>query len=190
MNEQTELVRALRPVVDALNLLEIEYYIGGSVASSFYGAMRTTMDVDLVANIHLGHVSGFLTNVRDEYYASEQAIQDAIRRSSCFNLIHLPTSFKVDIFVHRGRPFDESALRRAATVILGGVNGLQVQIATPEDVIISKLEWYRLGNESSERQWNDVSTVLKLLGDVADATYLRQSAAQVGVADLLERLIG
>ncbi len=71
---------------------------------------------------------------------------------------------------------------------LGLDETLAVPIATAEDVIVIKLERYRLGNEASERQWDDVSRLMALLGDTADLEYLQQASESVGVADLLQRL--
>ena len=62
-----------------------------------------------------------------------------------------------------------------------------MSIATAEDIILAKLEWYRLGNEVSERQWNDVLGLLRLQGAALDLAYLRSSAADLGIADLLDR---
>lgn len=52
-----------------------------------------------------------------------------------------------------------------------------------------KLEWYRMGGELSDRQWNDVLNVIKVQGDLLDLGYLRRWAIQLGVADLLERIL-
>lgn len=185
-----DLAEALRPVAKAFAHVGVPFYVGGSVASSFHGAMRSTMDVDLVADLSDAQVTPFLTELGDAYYFSEAAIRDAIRRKSSFNLIHLGTSFKVDVFANRGRPFDQSVFSRAAPGQIGGDADFVVPIASAEDTIISKLEWYRAGDEVSERQWNDIATVLKLLGDKANMPYLRQFAQSVGVADLLDRFIG
>jgi hypothetical protein len=189
VSDYDDLVDALSPVSAALTKLGIRHYVGGSVASSFHGASRSTMDVDLVADMTDAHVSEFLKCFGQDFYLSEAAIRDAIRRKSCFNLIHLPTSFKVDVFVSRQRPFDVTAMNRAKMEHLGDSHVLEIQIATPEDAIISKLEWYRKTNETSERQWDDVTRLLKLLGDAADMKYLTASAESVGVQDLLERLL-
>jgi hypothetical protein len=62
-------------------------------------------------------------------------------------------------------------------------------MATAEDSIVSKLEWYRLTDETSERQWNDVTRLVRLLGDHLDITYLRQATDTIGVRDLLDRLL-
>ena len=187
MSDYDDLVAALAPVSAALAKLGIRHYVGGSVASSFHGASRSTMDVDLVADMTDAHVSEFVKCFSQDFYLSEAAVRDAIRRKSCFNLIHLPTSFKVDVFVSRQRPFDVSAMNRAKMEHLGDSHVLEIRIATPEDSIISKLEWYRKTNETSERQWDDVTRLLKLLGDAADREYLMASADSVAVKDLLER---
>ncbi|MCA9123366.1 MAG: hypothetical protein H6822_08450 [Planctomycetaceae bacterium] len=189
MSDSDDLIDALSPVVEALQKLRIPHYVAGSIASSFHGATRSTMDVDLVAELSEEQISDFVSCFGDEFYLSEAAIRDAVRRRSCFNLIHLPSSFKVDVFVSRDRPFDAESMNRAKLVQLGESKSVQVPIATAEDTMISKLEWFRLTNETSERQWDDVSRLLKLLGDAADVAYLHRAAASVGVADLLERLL-
>lgn len=189
MSETDDLVDALAPVIAALKTLGVSHYVGGSVASSFHGATRSTMDVDLVCELTEQHISPFIASLSNEFYISKSAIRDAVQRKSCFNLIHLPTSFKVDVFISRGRPFDVNAMRRASTQLLGERRTVAVPIATAEDSIVSKLEWFRLTNETSERQWDDVTKLIKLLGSEADVEYLREASASVSVGDLLERLL-
>jgi len=189
LSETDDLVEALGPVVAAFNNLKIPHYIGGSIASSYHGATRSTMDVDLVCEMQESQVVGFLAGIDDRFYVSESAVRQAVVRMSCFNLIHLPSSFKVDVFVSRQRAFDNDCMRRATVATLGDSRTIEVPIATAEDAIISKLEWYRLTNETSERQWDDVSRLIRLLGDSADFEYLRQAAESVGVTDLMDRLI-
>ena len=147
------------------------------------------MDVDLVCEFTVDQVKSFVASFDENFYVSESAIREAVRRKSCFNLIHLPTSFKVDVFVSRQRPFDLESMRRATPECLGRDRTVEVPIATAEDAIISKLEWYRKTNETSERQWDDVFRLITLLGSTADIDYLRSAADSVGVSDLLERLI-
>ena len=189
MSDLDDLVAALSPVSAALRELGIRHFVGGSVASSFHGASRSTMDVDVVAEMTDTTVLDFVSRFGDDFYLNESAVRDAIRRKSCFNLIHLPTSFKVDVFISRQRPFDVAAMKRASLERLGDSLSLEIHIATAEDSIISKLEWYRKTNETSERQWEDVTRLLKLLGDTANLEYLKSSAESVGVLDLLERLL-
>ena len=165
MSDTDDLVDALFPVVAAMCELEILHFVGGSIASSYHGATRSTMDVDLVCEWTPEKIEPFVKQFDDSFYLSEAAIRNAVRRRSCFNLIHLPSSFKVDIFVSRERPFDREAMQRATLARLGESRKVEVRIATAEDSIISKLEWYSMTNETSERQWDDVSRLIQLLGD-------------------------
>lgn len=191
MDSADDLVLAIRPIKTVLESLNIRYFVGGSVASSYHGAMRSTMDVDLVAVVSLEQLESLLAAVTDEFYASETAIRAAIVNRTSFNLIHLPTSFKVDVFVSRGRPFDESSFARAAICYIGSPeNGVEVPIASIEDILAAKLDWYRIGDEVSERQWNDMTRLVQLHGTRIDWKYLHSVAAEIGVSDLLERLKG
>lgn len=189
MSSDQGLIEALEPVAKVLQSLGIRFYVGGSVASSFHGAARSTMDVDLVADLSSENIEPFVAQLnKKEFYVSQAAIEDAVNRSSCFNVIHLASSFKVDIFIPKNRDFDKSSMHRAALGKVDLESEFEVPIASPEDTILSKLEWYRLGNEVSERQWDDVARVMKILGDAADQEYLERNAIDLGVEDLLQKL--
>ncbi len=186
----SDLFQAMTPVVKALDALDVAHYVGGSVASSALGLPRTTIDVDLVAVLGLNHVDDFVTRLSGEYYVSVPTIHDAIRRESCFNLIHLATMFKVDVFVVKSRPFDRSALSRISKDNIGEPEDeLEVWLPSAEDLVLNKLEWYRLGNEVSERQWLDVQGVLKVQRARIGLEYLRKWARELSVLDLLERAL-
>ncbi len=189
MNDSPGLIEALEPVARVLQAMEVRFYIGGSVASSYHGAARSTMDVDLVVDLKAKDVNHFVSQLQDEYYVSQEAINDAIARLSCFNLIHLASSFKVDVFILKSRAFDIGSMNRAESGKVALESDLEFPIASPEDTILSKLEWYRLGNEVSERQWQDVCRVMKILGDRADHEYLVRNAAELKVSDLLQELL-
>ena len=109
---QSDLRPGLLPVVTAFERLGVAYLIGGSVASSALGVPRATLDVDLVADLRAEHVSPLVADLRDSYYVSEELIRDAIRRRSSFNVVHLPTMLKVDVFVLRERAFDQLSFAR------------------------------------------------------------------------------
>lgn len=185
---QVPLFAALKPVIEAFESLSVSYYLGGSVASSFYGVPRTTLDVDLVADLEAGHAPPLIARLGDKYYASQEAISDAIARKSCFNVIHLPSMFKVDVFVAKPGLYDRQALarRRAGAVSLGGA-AEDFMIASPEDIILSKLQRFRLGRQVSERQWQDVLGVLRVQGPRLDEAYLEHWAGELGIGDLLAR---
>jgi len=184
-----DLVAALEPVVSALRKLGVAHYVGGSVASTLHGAIRSTMDVDLVCALDEALVEPFIVACGSDYYANSTAAHEAVRQRKCFNLIHVPTSYKIDVFVHRGRRFDESALGRARPASFGPAATESIPVATVEDSILAKLEWFRLTDETSERQWDDVSKLVRLHGGGLDRAYLHEMADTIGIGDLLERML-
>ncbi len=189
MSDFDDLVAALDPVVAALRSLGVRHYVGGSVASTFHGALRSTMDVDLVCEIDEPRIEAFVAACGPDYYVSPAAAREAVRARKCFNLIHLPSSYKIDVFVHRGRRFDETALERAQPASFGPSATQPIPVATVEDSMLAKLEWFRLTDETSERQWDDVSKLFRLHGEQLDTAYLRTMADSIGVGDLLGQLL-
>jgi hypothetical protein len=186
-----DVLTALLPVVQALEALDVPYHIGGSVASTVWSFARTTNDADIIAFLHAAHVAPFVATLTvQDYYADEEAIYEAIRRRGSFNLFYQPTMFKVDIFVPAPRPFDESAQARARLIWADDPPTQQLRLASPEDVVVQKLVWYRMGGGVSERQWLDVLGVLKAQAADLDQSYLHQWATRLGVADLLVRALG
>ena len=176
-------------VIDTLEAIGIPYLIGGSFASSIHGIARMTADVDLVADLNMEQVDRLVRALETEFYVDAEAIQDAIRRHESFNLVHLATMFKVDIFVLKRRPFDEAQFERRQLRAISADPECHAYIATAEDNILAKLEWYRMGGETSDRQWNDVQNVIKTQLGRLDVAYMRNWAAALGVPDLLERAL-
>lgn len=182
----SELIRVLTPLVEAFEDLLIPYYVGGSVVSSVYGELRNTFDVDVVADIQLKHVVSLVKRLETEYYIDADMIRDAIRHLSTFNLIYLETMFKVDVFLPKPRLFTEQErLRARKEVIEEGTRPFY--LSSPEDIILNKLEWYKMGDEISTRQWNDILGVMRRQANTLDLTYLRQWAIELNVLELLER---
>lgn len=181
---QAEAFEASRPLVHAFERLGIDYLIGGSLASSFHGRPRSTQDVDLVADLKASHVPPLVAELEDRYYLDADRMMQAIRERSSFNIIYLPTMFKVDVFVLKDEPLASEEMRRRQRIELGDE---EVDLATAEDTILQKLLWYRRGGETSQRQWDDLLGVLKVQGNRLDFEYLDTWAEHVEVADLLER---
>jgi hypothetical protein len=183
-----DIVLALKPVIQAFDRLSIPYYIGGSIASSVYGLARATVDVDLVADLAPAHVASLAGLLREEYYLDEQMIQGAISNASSFNLIHLETMMKVDVFVPKQDPYHQAANARKRQDRLVEEDPDSVfYFSSPEDIILSKLRWYEMGGRVSERQWLDILGVVKVQGDSLDRSYLIRWSKVTGVSDLLER---
>ena len=185
----SDLVAALRPVADALDALGVRYYLGGSVASSAHGIARASLDADVVAALEPDHVDPLTNRLVSAYYIRVDRLRSAVEARSSCNLIHLATMFKIDVFVSKGRPFDREAAERARPQAIDeAADAPRFPVASPEDTVLAKLEWFRLGGETSERQWWDIVGVLKVTED-ADRPYLSRWAASLGVADLLERAL-
>jgi hypothetical protein len=183
-----EALAAMIPVVAEFERLGVRYYVAGSLASSIYGLARTTLDVDLVADLKSEHVAPLAAALQPAYYVSEPMIRDAIARKSCFNLIDLTYNYKVDVFVTKGRGFDQSVFQRTRRDTLGsGHPSDDFFFPSPEDAVLAKLEWYRLGDEVSDRQWRDILEVLMAQHNVLDRPYLERWAVELGVGDLLAR---
>lgn len=189
MNDADILV-ALSPVTKAFSDLGVRYHIGGSVASSAHGIARATLDVDLVADLKTEHVRKFAATLSETYYIDERMITDAIYRRTSFNIIHLETMIKIDVFVLKTREYDQQAFERMIVDTLDESDDAgEFYLSSPEDTILNKLEWFRLGNEIALRQWRDVLGVLKVQGKSLDFDYLRKWAKEIGVLELLDRAV-
>jgi hypothetical protein len=166
----------------------IRYVVGGSLASSLYGIPRSTHDVDLVAEIGLPHVEALTNALADEFYVDAGMIRDAIRRHASFNVVHLATMFKADVFITRDDAWSREELLRARTEEFDTPEGkVSVHFASAEDTLLHKLVWYKLGNQVSDRQWGDVLGVLKVQAESLDREYLEHWARLLDVLDLLSR---
>ncbi len=181
---------AVIPVVESLEALGVRYFIGGSIGSSVYGIPRTTLDVDLIADLQEGHAQQLWNLLSGAYYIDLDAVRDSISRRSSFNLIHLATMLKVDVFVLKARPFDQESIRRTRREPLEGCEtARRFSVASPEDILLNKLEWYRQGGEVSERQWKDVLGVLKVQAGLLDLSHLQHWSVELRVSDLLEKAL-
>ena len=179
----------LRPFVAALEELDIPYYVGGSVASMTHGEYRMTSDADMVAGIQAEHIAPLIEKLSGEFLMDEEAIREAISRRSGFNAIHLTEFFKVDVFSLKDRLYDREVMRRRVREIVESDPPIEAFLSSPEDSVLAKLEWYRLTNETSERQWRDILGVLKTQFFDLEIDYLEKWAREIGVADLLERAL-
>lgn len=175
-------------VARALDALGVAHTVGGSIASSFAGEPRSTVDVDIVAALEERHVEPLVSALSTEFYVDADALRRAIRMRTSTNLIHQATQLKVDLFVAGGTPLDDRQLARRLAVELG--DGRRLHVHPPEDILLQKLRWYRRGGEVSDRQWRDITAIVRVQGPRLDREYLRDGAGVLGVSDLLERALG
>lgn len=168
--------------------LGVRYLVGGSLASSIYGVPRATQDVDLVADLRPETVQAFHDRLVGSFYVDADMMRDAIARRASFNVIHLATMFKADVFIMRGDSWSREEMARARLEDFEGAEGpFSVRFASPEDTLLHKLIWYKLGNEISDRQWSDILGVLKVQAGSLDDAYLDHWAPLLDVAHLLSR---
>lgn len=176
-------------VISALESLQIRYLLGGSLASAIYGEPRATRDADIVAEIGPEHVAAICNLLRPDFIVEEESMLNAVQYRSSFNAIHLDSLFKVDLFIPKNRLFEQEEFRRRVLRVISSEPERYAFVATAEDIILAKLEWYRLGNEVSERQWRDITGVFKVNHDTLDTTYLTKMAEHLNVSSLLEKLL-
>jgi hypothetical protein len=175
-------------VTRALDALGILHTVGGSIASSFAGEPRSTVDIDIVVAIGEGHIEALSLALSQDFYIDRDALRRAVRNSSTANLIHQASQLKVDIFVAGGTPLDDQQLRRRQRVDVG--HGRTLHVHPPEDILLQKLRWYRQGGEVSDRQWRDILGIVRTQGERLDRKYLADNAPVLGVADLVTRALG
>ncbi|HID96181.1 MAG TPA: hypothetical protein EYP53_09045 [Candidatus Latescibacteria bacterium] len=186
--KKPDILAAVEPVVKAFEKLGATYYIGGSVASSAFGVARATLDVDVVADLKLPHVKPLVEALKPEYYIDEDMILDAIHRRSSFNLIHLETMIKVDVFIIQDDSYHWEAFKRKRKETLDEErDNLKFYLASPEDIILNKLDWFRKGGGLSDQHWRDVLGVMKVQAGLLDIRYLQNWASELGLSDLLNR---
>lgn len=184
-----QLSAALAPVIVVMDSLSIPYYIGGSVATMTHGEKRETSDVDIVADLKAEQIESFVEQLGAAYYADDQMIRRDVRGKRSFNIIHLETMYKVDVFPLKLRAYDNEALSRRQKDSVPSEPPIEAYVAQPEDIVLAKLEWFRAGGETSDRQWRDILGVLKLQCFDIDFEYMEKWAREINVSDLLERAL-
>lgn len=176
-------------VIAAFEKLQIRYLIAGSLASAIYGEPRATRDADLLADVKAEHVRSLSEMLESQFNIAEEAILAALKYRSSFNVIHYESLFKVDVFLPKPRQFDEQEFERRALHVVAHNPERHAYVASAEDVVLAKLDWYRQASEVSQQQWRDIVGILKANEDRLDVEYLRRTANELGVLDLLQRLL-
>lgn len=170
--------------VERLTAAGIPYMVSGSYAIVIYGVARTTQDVDVVIAPELPQLESFVTRISADRYVSLEAAREAFSRGSLFNVIDTHTGWKVDLIIRKSRPFSHEEFKRRRAMQF---RGHMINVVSPEDSILSKLEWAR--RSRSERQVQDAESVAVIEWQSIDKNYLRRWAVELGVDVELEALL-
>jgi len=177
-------------VVRALERMGVAHYVTGSLASSLHGEPRATNDADIVAVLAPFQFKRLQTELQGRFYLDEDDFQHAVKESRSFNLVDEIELAKVDVFCVQREGYQADAIARAVTLELERDDPFSsVKVASACDVLLSKLRWYRLGGEVSDRQWRDVLGVARAQAGRLDLDYLRRWSLEQGTLDLLERVL-
>lgn len=188
-SSEGDLIDVTLTVTAALEQCGIRYTVGGSLASSFAGEPRSSIDADVVVDMRQEQIEPLLAVLGDEFYADADGLRRAIRTGSSTNLVHRPTGVKVDLFAASSL-LDRQQLERRRRIRVRSAPDRFMFVHSPEDILLQKLHWYRSGGEVSERQWRDVLSIVLVQGERLDREYLAGMAGQAGVDDLLTRALG
>ena len=174
----------LARIAAALADAGIAFMVTGSLASSYHGRPRSTNDADLVIEPTADQLNSFLANLGADFYVSVEAACTALEQRSMFNVIASRDGWKADLIIRKDRPFSLEEFRRRR---IEPMQGRAMPLASPEDVILAKLEWNKI--TPSERQVQDALDILVAQGPKLDLGYLRRWAGELGVAQELDELL-
>lgn len=159
---------ALRRFVEALDRAGVPYMLTGSHAGGYWGPGRTTEDIDFVIMPTRDQLRALLDQLPSTaFYVDDRVAFEALNEHGQFNAIDFASAYKADFIIRKQRPFSEEEFRRRMHAIVADV---PVMIATAEDVILSKLEWSRIGG--SARQIEDAARILGSRQDRLDRAYI------------------
>ena len=160
----------------------------GSTASSARGVPRATVDIDVVVRIGIQQAEKLVAALGPGWYADAQQIRQAIQAGRAFNVIHMPTAWKIDLFPAQS-DFHECEMQRA-TLEPVTIDGETVvcPVSTPEDILLAKLRWYKDGGQVSDRQWGDITGIVATNPNL-DLEYARLWAGRLQVTELLDRAL-
>ncbi len=181
MNTQADF---LQNIIYALNEAVIPYMLSGSISSSFHGHPRATNDADIVIDPTEKKLITFLNNLGPDYYAVQETALQALKNRSMFNIIGIQPGWKADLIIRKKRPFSKIEFDRRINTTIMGIN---LWTLTPEDAILSKLEWAQ--TSQSQRQFQDALGIAIVQAQNLNLDYLRQWAQELNLSITLEKLL-
>ena len=186
MTDAVDLAVAIGALLERLG---VPYAVGGSVAASLFGEPRTTVDIDVAVRLNNSGLVALLGELGPQFYVPSSAAAAAVEAESLFNLLDTDSGLKVDVFVLGSSELDHRQIERRWRVEIRRDPPASLWITAPEDIVLRKLEWFAMGEESSERQWRDIVGLLRLQRDDLDWHDPRGAAASLGLDALLQRAV-
>jgi len=178
MSEELEV---LKLAIDLLGKANIPYMISGSMALNYYALPRMTRDIDIVIELKEEDINNFVFNFENDFMVDEEMIREDVRQSGMFNLIHNKYVFKVDFIIRKRSLYGNEAFNRRRNVL---IDDCQTCFISPEDLVISKLDWARSGG--SEMQLKDVKNLLQMVEGL-DTNYIERWASDLGLSNIYNK---
>ena len=185
----SEALLALDRIVKIFERLKLRYVVGGSLASATWGEPRSTNDVDLLLELIPEAVPPLFKALRLEHYVDLGAMEEALEQARAFNIIHLGSYQKVDVFVAGASALDRAQLEYAARRILEPDLEREFFVTAAELIVLRKLDWFRRGGGVSDRQWRDVLAVLRIQSDDLNRELMHDLAGECDLTVLLGRAL-
>jgi hypothetical protein len=183
-----DLLEVTLVVTTALEGCGIRYTVGGSLASSFSGEPRASIDAEILIQMTEEDVEAFVASLGRDFYSDAEGLRRAIRTGASTNLVHRPTGIKVDLFAASSF-LDAQQLERRKRIQVSAAPDRFLYVHSPEDILLQKLHWYRLGGHISDRQWRDALSIVLVQGPRIDREYLSTMADRLDLTDLLGRAL-
>jgi len=182
LKSQTEF---LKDIITALEQSGIPYMVSGSISSTFYGRPRSTQDVDIIIEATIENLQELVTILQEKkYYADEETALEALAHATLFNVFDASSGYKADLIIRKDRPYSLEEFKRRKSV---DVLGVPLYLVTPEDAILSKLEWAKKGQ--SERQFTDALGVAIVQAERLDWEYMQSWTKILDLDEYYQRLV-
>jgi hypothetical protein len=170
-------------VVDVFGRSRTPYMLTGGLAVTYYGEPRTTHDIDVVILISPADITRIKGMLEPDFFVDEESIKAALREGSMFNAVHEETGFKVDFWMLKLDEYDRARFSRRVQV---SVLGVTMSLPTAEDVIVSKLDWFK--QSDVDKHFSDARGIVAIQKGSLDTAYIARWCEAKGLLDLWQKV--